>query len=620
MASGSNAATPAAASPTPTPSMASAADSSARTVAANETSQTNNQVAEVDEADFVKNDDKYVYAAMNGAFRILNAWPPEQADELARLPLPGTPKKLLVHQDRAVVFASVARTSTQAKPTTAGHAARPECTYGYDCDFGGDGTATALLVFDISDRAQPKQLRRIDLRGSLVAARRTGSVVHTVAVTPEVTFQGLTTSLPGISACDPWLTREQIDLTAQTVRERNAHIIANTALPELAPYVREGDLEYAADSCENMYFDERAKGRAFTSLVALDLADQAEPGIATIVSRAGAVYASEESLYMAVLDSDGLASAGRAALGSESTVHKFHVGGGAHDVAYLASGLVKGRVLSQFSMDEHRDHLRIATTSGKVPDPNVHSTLSVLAQEGGELRVVGQVDNIAKGEDIRAVRFDGDNGFVVTFKKTDPLYMFDLSRPEQPIITGELKIPGFSTYMHMLNDTHLLSIGYDAEDHDSFAFFSGVLLQIFDVSRPNAPTLVHKTVIGTRGTSSEALTNHLAFTLWNDMLALPMTICEGGSGGSFGTTTFSGLIVYDVSLAHGIVERGRVAHPSATGGYQNASCSNWWSRAGSVVQRSIFMDDYVYSIAQDIMRVQNLNALGDDVSSVSLIP
>jgi len=161
---------------------------------------------------------------------------------------------------------------------------------------------------------------------------------------------------------------------------------------------------------------------------------------------------------------------------------------------------------------------------------------------------------------------------------------------------------------------------HDAEDNDSFAFFSGVLLQIFDVSDPTAPSLQHKTVIGTRGSSSEALTNHLAFTFFEDMLALPMTICEGGSGGSFGdTTTFSGLILYDVSLDDGLVERGRVAHPSATGGYENATCTNWWTRASSVVQRSIFMDDYVYSIAADIMRVQSLNALGSDVSSVPLI-
>ena len=653
---------PGAATPAANPSQSAAAPSSPMVAAssagaagspavssngATATSTTNNQVAEVDEADIVKNDNKYVYATMNGAFRVLTAWPPEEAKELARVPLPGTAKKLFVHEDRALVYvsippappsgsvtptgsgtsstASVAPVGTPPRPSTmANYASRSECTYGYDCQFGGDGTATALLVFDISNREKPEQLRRIDLRGSLIAARRIGTAVHTVVVTPEFTFPGLNTNLPGINVCDPWLTKEQIDLVADSVRLRNTRIIQETQIPQLAPYVREGEQEYAADTCDSMYYDQQESGAAYTSLVSLDLTQNAAPSIATIVSKAGAVYASDASLYMAVPRPQGYSQQiGPNATPPtyESVIHKFRVGSAAKDVAYLASGSVKGHVLNQFSMDEYEAHLRIATTAGKVPMPNVHSTLSVLEQRGAELQVVGKVDDIAPGEDIRSVRFDRKHGFVVTFKKTDPLYMFDLSNPEEPRITGELKIPGFSTYMHMLDDTHLLSIGYDADDQGSFAYFSGVLLQMFDVSDPEAPALLHKTVIGTRGSSSEALTNHLAFTLFQDKLALPMTICEGGGVGSFGTNmTFSGLMVFDVSLENGLVEHGRVAHPSLNGTYDNAGCSNWWTRASSVVQRSIFMDDYVYSIAPNIMRVQRLSAMGNDVSSVPLTP
>ena len=98
------------------------------------------------------------------------------------------------------------------------------------------------------------------------------------------------------------------------------------------------------------------------------------------------------------------------------------------------------------------------------------------------LKVVGEITGLARNEDIRAVRFDGPRGFVVTFKKTDPLFTFDLAQPEQPRVLGELKIPGFSTYMHFMDDDHLLTIGYDAEDHDSFAYFQGLMLQIFDIS------------------------------------------------------------------------------------------------------------------------------------------
>src|SRR6185369_10421548 len=104
-------------------------------------------------------------------------------------------------------------------------------------------------------------------------------------------------------------------------------------------------------------------------------------------------------------------------------------------------------------------------------------------------------------------------------------------------ILSELKIPDFSTYMHMMDDTHLLTIGYDANDHGDFAFFDGVILQIFDVSDVQNPKLAFKEKIGTRGSSSEALADHHAFNYFapKNMLAIPMTICEGGGDGTYGT-------------------------------------------------------------------------------------
>ncbi|MFH1129881.1 MAG: beta-propeller domain-containing protein, partial [Pseudomonadota bacterium] len=221
-------------------------------------------------------------------------------------------------------------------------------------------------------------------------------------------------------------------------------------------------------------------------------------------------------------------------------------------------------------------------------------------------------------EDIRSVRFDGDRGFVVTFKKTDPLFVFDLSDPKNPQTLAELKIPGFSTYMHMMDPEHLLTIGYDADDQGSFAWFTGVMLQIFDVSMPTQPKLMHKEVIGTRGSSSEALTNHLAFTFFapKDLLALPMTVCEGGyGGGGYGDQmTFSGLMVYDATSAAGFKLRGKVPHPVGP----DATCSNWWTDASSQVKRSIIMDDYVFSISNDLIKANHLNNLSTDLANISL--
>jgi hypothetical protein len=307
-----------------------------------------------------------------------------------------------------------------------------------------------------------------------------------------------------------------------------------------------------------------------------------------------------------------------------STVHRFRIGATPTLTGYEASGIVKGRVLNQFALDEHEEHLRVATTTGHAPQPETHSTMNVLKREGNALVLTGKVDDIAPSEDIRSVRFDGSRGYIVTFKKTDPLYVFDLGQPTKPAITGELKIPGFSTYMHMMDASHLLTIGYDAADQGNFAYFQGVLLQIFDVSDMNNPLLAHKEVIGTRGSSSEALTNHLAFTYYapKNILSLPMTICEGSSGssGSYGDTmTFSGLMVYDTTATNGFVLKGKVAHPhTSTGGYNQGACSNWWTNASSEVKRSVIMDDFVYSISETRIKVNALGNLSTDLAVVPL--
>jgi uncharacterized secreted protein with C-terminal beta-propeller domain len=268
-------------------------------------------------------------------------------------------------------------------------------------------------------------------------------------------------------------------------------------------------------------------------------------------------------------------------------------------------------------MDQSHGYLRIATTRGRVPDPHVESAISIMAEgEGGNLVRVGAVEHIARGEDIRAVRFDDDRGYVVTFKKTDPLFVVDLHDAAKPNILGELKIPGFSTYIHRIDPNHLLSIGFDANDHGNLAYFDGVILQLFDVTNPTEPRLLHKEKLGTRGSSSAAATDHLAFNYFPDkqLLAIPMTLCEGGGDGRNGDRmTFSGLFVYRVGIDSGFQRLGGVDH-----GTRDANCSTWWSHANSAVVRSIFLDDLVYSMAMDRIKVQRLNAFGKDVADIPL--
>jgi hypothetical protein len=275
-------------------------------------------------------------------------------------------------------------------------------------------------------------------------------------------------------------------------------------------------------------------------------------------------------------------------------------------------------------MDEWRGNLRVATTRGKVPSPDVESAVSILSEaKDGNLVRVGAIQHLAPGEDLRAIRFDDDRGYLVTFKKTDPLFVLDLREAAHPSVLGELKIPGFSTYLHRIDPTHLLSIGFDANDHGDFAYFDGLLLQLFDVAKPTEPKLIHREKIGTRGSSSAAATDHLAFNFFAEkgLLAIPVTVCEGGDDGrDGGAVSFSGLAVYRVGIERGFERIGGIDHAAGGRAGGVGSCSTWWSHATSTVKRSVFLDELVYSMAQDRVKVQRLGAFGKDVADLSLMP
>ncbi len=583
---------------------------------ADEYSETNNQVDGVDEADFIKNDASYLYLVSDGEFRIIDAWPAPETHVTATVPIEGTPKKLFVLGDRALVYSSLDDGSSDD------YGWQPrECTYGYYCSFAGDGHPTKITVIDMTDRAAPTVVRELWLSGSYVNARRIGSAVHTILSDTGPVFEGLSYWPSDIDWCGNSSVQE-IMMAFARLRSQNIRIINETDLSQFLPTIRESRNggEPAVDteligSCESFYASTLDDGAAITTILSVDIEDDSTTGVTSIVSRPGAVYGSQDALYISVPHQDSGSGwyYGMEGADEASTVHKFALESEPPSATYRGSGVVVGRVLNQFSMDQWDDHLRIATTSGHVPSPDVRSTLTVLHEQDGELVTDGVLDDIAPTEDIRSVRFAGERGFIVTFKKTDPLFYLDLRDHSAPQIMSELEIPGFSTYMQLMDDTHLLTIGYDADDQGSFAWFQGVMLQIFDVCNPLEPALVHKTVIGTRGSSSEALTNHLAFNYFapKELLAIPMTICEDSSGGgSYGTDmTFSGLMVYDVTAADGFHLHGQVDHPVGDG----ITCGNWWTDATSQVKRSVIMDDYVFSVSESLIKVNNLADLSTDL-------
>jgi uncharacterized secreted protein with C-terminal beta-propeller domain len=574
---------------------------------AREYTTTNNQVAGVDEADFVKNDGDHLYLTADDQLLIFDAWPPQTAHRVASVELRGEPERIFLDGDRLVVLADT------GDPL----ACSWDPYYGSSSD-----QSLEITVWDIANRSAPVLERRTQVSGSYVAARLIDGVVHIVVEFSGVSAAPLLVwpaSLPE-NLCNDDISVEEVHSAFDNLRAENLTAIDALSIAQFLPGIVDEDLvggstatidENLFAACEDFYAPDEAQSEGYLSLLSFPTSDDTVMGSTTVLGRFGEVYASLDNLYVAVheyVDDPGdYLWGGR----QHTRVHKFALGAGGAAASYRGSGAVAGVIINQFAMDEYNQRLRIATTEWE----RSSNSLFVLEESDGELVRVGEVRNIAPTEDIRAVRFDGDRGFVVTFKRTDPLFTFDLSDPHHPALLGELHIPGFSTYMHFLDPDHLLTIGFEGDDQGTFAWFQGLALQVFDVSDMTRPALVHKEVIGNRGTMSDATSDHLAFNFYASryLLAIPMAICEGGSYD--GAMTFNGLMVYSVSTEDGFSLVGQVDHRDSSA---NSNCENWWANPDSQVKRSVFMEDWVFSFSNTRMKVSHLDDIGSPVHSFEL--
>ncbi|ETR67532.1 MAG: hypothetical protein OMM_11495, partial [Candidatus Magnetoglobus multicellularis str. Araruama] len=433
---------------------------------ANEFSETNNQVAGVDEADFIKNDGAYIYILADNKFKIIDAWPPENASVISQFDIQGTPKKLFVHNNRAVIYSSLNNLKIN------NNLSNEECTYGYSCEFTGDGKQLKITILDISDKRDPQLVRELFFNGSYINSRRIDNAVYSVILFPEPSIRGVYYD-PGLSYCesdftcnyshdffcDDWWCRrcywysykrytdQEIIDAFESLKQKNILRIMSADLSSFRPTVRDvryidGQVieeETPISELDEIHFSGQQDGMNFISIFSFDIDDIESRQSVSVVGKPGAVYASSTACYIASRhDKDPYLPWWFSFRFWESadqvtTIHKFNLKKNPAQSFYAGSGAVKGRVLNQFAMDEHKGFLRIATTSGYTPSPLAHSILTVLEESiSGDLVPVGKIDNIAPSEDIRSVRFNRDKGFIVTFKKTDPLFAIDLSNPYSP--------------------------------------------------------------------------------------------------------------------------------------------------------------------------------------------
>lgn len=529
-------------------------------------SRTNVQVAGVDEADIVKTDGSYIYTLSGEDLVIVDVSRPEEANEVGRLSLSGYPIELFLSGSRVVVFSQPSTSIPGPDPLrdmAPVYFTPPEL---------------AIQIVDVSDRTDPNVVSSIRFAGTYVTSRMIDGTAYAI----------LSSYPPGppIMYPPPGATAP----TIEELEETNRSLILETTLSDWIPSFtvtrRDGSGAESTSTetvaCDRFYFPSEANGRGTATILAINVNDPGPAPLSTaVVGSPAMAYASKDRLYLAefpwyhgwptpIMLAEGTAESPSSDTSLEETtsIHAFALD---PDTGpdYLGSGSVPGSVLNQFSMDEYGGYLRVATTTN--PDQwwggrrdETTNGVYVLGLEGGELRTVGALEDLAHGERIYSARFAGDKGFLVTFRQVDPLFTLDLSDPEHPVAAGELKVSGFSTYIHPLDENTLLSIGNETETQGDTTIISGVALSIFDVTDFSHPGLLHREVIGGRGTASQALYDHKAFLYYQPehLLAVPVSMhpWSDPEGGPSATTEFTGLLVYRVDTAAGFTETGRISH------------------------------------------------------------
>jgi uncharacterized secreted protein with C-terminal beta-propeller domain len=221
----------------------------------------------------------------------------------------------------------------------------------------------------------------------------------------------------------------------------------------------------------------------------------------------------------------------------------------------------------------------------------------------------------------------GKRAYLVTFKKVDPLFVIDMSDPENPKVLGKLKIPGYSDYLHPYDEDHLIGLGketVEAEEGD-FAWYQGVKLSLFDVSDVSKPKEVAKYEIGDRGTDSYALHDHKAFLFDKDkkLLVIPVLLAEvdeekypqGVDSWQHGDYIFQGAYVFNVDLDDGFVLKGRISHVDDEEVFLKSGY--YYYNDAYSVKRSLYMDDVLYTLSEKLIKMNKLDDL-EEVNKVEL--
>lgn len=581
-------------------------------------SETNVQVAGVDEGDIIEFDANYVYTLNDEGVVIVDAWPAEDLSIESRVDIEGTPLVQYLNGDRLTVI-SQPKVAFEPMPLELDFIGGGFVDYGLGdaiwYPYEPQPTETFVTVIDVSDRSMPVVVQQTTMEGTYVDSRGVGDYVYVLVNNAEA-----------IGARPIEVDEDGDPNTAnrfETVEEFVARVTANAgeyieaALPNYTSYSGAGEHVRTGllNTPETVFQPLVENATSLISVVSFNALSD-EPGLtdtsAVYSTGAGTIYASLDNFY--VLDDVYLPEDGAA-----TRIVKFDWTPETGGVEFAAAGTVAGRTINQFSLDEtttnQGQYLRIATSVSNSNSGNWtgrdENMLFVLQEDDGVLEFVGGMQNLALDEDIRSVRFMGERAFVTTFRNIDPLFALDLSDPANPLAVGHITLPGFTSYMHPLSENHLLTVGQNS----SGAGQGPTQVAIFDVSNINQPLRIAEYTFP-RFSTSEAQIDHHAFGYYAEhgLLGMPVATTrvertdEDGDGYSETRTTVRDdlLAVFAVdALATNPADRLQLAaeimHDSS-------------------VRRSGYIGDKLYSMSNSEVKVVDVDALETVIAEVGILP
>ncbi|MDG6249273.1 beta-propeller domain-containing protein [Methanocalculus sp.] len=521
-----------------------------------EYSTTNIQVQGVDEADFVKNDQKYIYLITGGRFVIVDTFPPENAKIISNISLSGSPREMYLSGSTVVVFSDeTIEEFQQVEGSAAPVPVRRQ--------------VTKAEIYDVTDRSKPSLIRTITASGTYASSRMTDGIVYLI--------------------------------TQEYPQRRGSDIPM--------PLVTDGSSTYTPDIWR---FDDLEGPFIFQTITAF--APTRSSSLSTesyLVGYSSTFYATPSHLYVAYTHYGDRYRSGwmepADPAGPSTIIHRFDLNRG--NPVWRQSMIAQGTLLNQFSLDDYQGHLRVATTVEEYGSNGFQtsSSITIFDRSG---TITGEITGIAPTERIFAARFIGERCYLVTFRQIDPFFVIDLADPKNPKILGELKIPGYSDYLHPFDTNHIIGIGKDTGETAWGGFTTtGVKAALFDVSDVANPALKDSITIGGSGSDSEILRDHKAFYFnpKTSVMVLPVTIAQGyGSG-----YVWQGSYVYEITPEDGFTLRGIV--PQYRG--DEPPVQDRWPTA---VKRSLTIGDMLATISENTIVLVDIREPSNRYGSIDL--